>query len=569
MLHSRSSGASNLFHLTFLKYSIVPLPLCLCLPSILPLLSPMGLIKEYADSAVQTDNNTAHSPYSDPAVVLAAPVVNSHALAQEPHIGHHHSSSPNRSDSGHAVTQSPISPTFSPPVSRRLCKRKHPRYAADEILGRRIVSMPENKKESSPATSYIHGKRIVSMPDRIRPALEPSVELTHSPTTADDSFGSYNGCRERVQVPQTPSPPSSPESLLIIAAGTQLPEGFLRRKYSPEPLVEGDEDWILWANSPPRPIPALHGPLSLPYARCPSGAEGTIIEEPDNVAQMIWGTTVPLTKEEDICYPTGSQVVPGHRVPHTVNRAKPGNPRTQRQARDGRRSPTQVSPDIEIHQDIVGDPSWNEVRSMPTTVEVPDTLAHDTDTLAIDSNRVLEWQIARLRQALRFSLADMDSYGAFAGRLEPVIPAGVGPGFPQSYPRIFVEPRPNESISPTARQSPIEVTQQYRHQQLYRQALQKQKSQAQNILPTPPDSSSPQWSSHFSPYLTYSSTFSPELIGSTEHLVSAPLHKYRVGANASQYPRHVYDRYEHDNVNNFDTSTNLPPCEEPTKCAKR
>ena len=28
--------------------------------------------------------------------------------------------------------------------------------------------------------------------------------------------------------------------------------------------------WIAWARSPPRPIPALHGPLSLPYARCPS-----------------------------------------------------------------------------------------------------------------------------------------------------------------------------------------------------------------------------------------------------------------------------------------------------------
>ncbi|OBZ67993.1 hypothetical protein A0H81_11737 [Grifola frondosa] len=50
-----------------------------------------------------------------------------------------------------------------------------------------------------------------------------------------------------------------------------------------------NEGWITWAKSPPRPIPALHGPLSLPYARCPSGAEGTIIEEQDNLSRMIWG----------------------------------------------------------------------------------------------------------------------------------------------------------------------------------------------------------------------------------------------------------------------------------------
>ncbi|KZO93151.1 hypothetical protein CALVIDRAFT_540390 [Calocera viscosa TUFC12733] len=58
-------------------------------------------------------------------------------------------------------------------------------------------------------------------------------------------------------------------------------------------------------SSPPKSIPALHGPLSLPYARCPSwvsscvfvtmlialcsGAEGIIIEEPENLHRIIWG----------------------------------------------------------------------------------------------------------------------------------------------------------------------------------------------------------------------------------------------------------------------------------------
>ncbi|KAH0827549.1 hypothetical protein J3R83DRAFT_4270 [Lanmaoa asiatica] len=464
--------------------------------------------------------------------------------------------------------------------------------------------MPENEGESSSILSHSHGKRVVSMPDSVRPVLEPSAELFQSPSTAiGDSFGSYSGRCERVRVfrapsdvPQTPSPPSSPESLLIIAAGTQLPEGFLRRKYSPEPLIEEDEDWITWANSPPRPIPALHGPLSLPYARCPSGAEGTIIEEPDNVAQMIWGLGpddqphTHIRAEGLVSHPNNPQNTPSHgpcqlpprlqkkRTPVTqqvpklsrtqisahTSHAKQGLARTQRHAHDDKRNPlSQLSPDIEAHQDLVSGLSWNEGQSMPTSIGVPDNLVSDADVFPVDNNRILEWQLARFRQALKTSLADLDSYSAYPGRLEPVIPAAVASGLPQSYPRIFVEPRPNEPVSTSTRQSPVEIAQQYRQQQLYRQALQKQKLQVQNFLPTPPNSSSPQWSSHFSPYLTYCSTFSPDSVGSIEHPAPVSSQKYRSGANASQYIRHVYDRHEHDNVNNFDTSTTISSAKTP------
>lgn len=240
-------------------------------------------------------------------------------------------------------------------------------------------------------------------------------------------------------------------------------------------------------------------------------------------------------------------------IPVHTSHAKPGLARTQRQTHDDRRSSlSRVSSDIETHQDIVSGLPWNEGQSIGS----PDNLMNDSNAFPVDNNRVLEWQLARLRHALRTSLADMDSYSAYPGRLEPVIPAAVVPGFPQSYPRIFVEPRPNQSVSPASRQSPIELAQQYRQQQLYKQALQKQKLQVQNILPTPPNSSSPQWSSQFSPYLTYCSTFSPELVGSTEHPVSVPSQKFRSGANASQYLRH-------DDVNDFDTSTNIPSAKTP------
>ena len=206
----------------------------------------MGLIKEYVDRAVQTETDTVPSPYADPAVVLAAPPLTRRGLAQEAQIARHNSISVTGSDSAYVVLQSPTSPMLSPLVSRRFSKRKHARCPAEEPVDRRIVSMPENKSQ---VLSHGHGKRVVSMPDRVRPVLEPSAELFQSPSTAaSDSFGSYSGRHERVRVfrtpsdvPQTPSPPSSPESLLIIAAGTQLPEGFLRRKYSPEPLIEEDE----------------------------------------------------------------------------------------------------------------------------------------------------------------------------------------------------------------------------------------------------------------------------------------------------------------------------------------
>lgn len=206
----------------------------------------MGLTKEYVDQAVQTETDTVPSPYDDPAVVLAAPPLTRHGLAQEAYTPE---LSPPTPDSAYVVPQSPISPVLAPLVSRRLSRRKLVRCPPSEILNRRIVSMPEKGSET-PSISYEHhGQRVVSMPDRIRPVLEPSAELSQSPSTAaSDSFGSYSGRRERVRVfpvpsdvPQTPSPPSSPESLLIIAAGAQLPEGFLRKKYSPEPLIEEDE----------------------------------------------------------------------------------------------------------------------------------------------------------------------------------------------------------------------------------------------------------------------------------------------------------------------------------------
>ncbi|KAG9099913.1 hypothetical protein FS749_016754 [Ceratobasidium sp. UAMH 11750] len=49
-----------------------------------------------------------------------------------------------------------------------------------------------------------------------------------------------------------------------------------------------NQDWILF-DEPPKPIPALHGPASLPYARCPSGAEGVVLDNSQPADGLVWG----------------------------------------------------------------------------------------------------------------------------------------------------------------------------------------------------------------------------------------------------------------------------------------
>ncbi|CAE6427631.1 unnamed protein product [Rhizoctonia solani] len=55
----------------------------------------------------------------------------------------------------------------------------------------------------------------------------------------------------------------------------------------PPSAVQHDPDWIFF--DPPRPIPALHGPPSLPYARCPSGAEGVVLDDQQELNGVVWG----------------------------------------------------------------------------------------------------------------------------------------------------------------------------------------------------------------------------------------------------------------------------------------
>ncbi|KAK7472684.1 hypothetical protein VKT23_000797 [Stygiomarasmius scandens] len=187
------------------------------------------------------------------------------------------------------------------------------------FLSKRVVSLPE----TSPQRVAVSKERVVSLSERPKPpSFFPDTSLSSdrsecssSPGIAQSSLDTPITKRSRSQFrsslsslgflsPRTPSPPSSPESVMIIGSDMQVPSSFHRHGVvcesktrdgmvfpSPSSILHPKTslvEWNTWTNSPPRPIPALHGPLSLPYARCPSGAEGTIIEGED-LGRMIWG----------------------------------------------------------------------------------------------------------------------------------------------------------------------------------------------------------------------------------------------------------------------------------------
>jgi len=147
---------------------------------------------------------------------------------------------------------------------------------------RRVVSHPESVT-CKPQTLYADsGKpRVVSLPEST--SLKGCVSIQNR---QHQDLERHN--REYpFDFPRTPSPPSSPDSIVIVGNETRLPSSFFQSHLDENgnslTTRLGHEAktrilaWTTWANSPPRPIPALHGPSSLPYARCPSSVDSYFI----------------------------------------------------------------------------------------------------------------------------------------------------------------------------------------------------------------------------------------------------------------------------------------------------
>ncbi|KAF9652959.1 hypothetical protein BDM02DRAFT_2415144 [Thelephora ganbajun] len=204
-------------------------------------------------------------------------------------------------------------PDRSITTSRRILKaRLAPNFPSrvTHTITQRITSLPETAPSFSVKSQVASQQRVVTMPEDIRSqrlekefVLYPP-EYEDSPIRTSNSFSISDGNSSFARADQTgtdishsSSSPSSPDSVVIIQNKYRISQAFLRQT-SVETKAKTDEDWMTWASSPPRPIPALHGPSSLPYARCPSGAEGTIIEEQDNLPRMIWGLDQDTAKPE-------------------------------------------------------------------------------------------------------------------------------------------------------------------------------------------------------------------------------------------------------------------------------
>ncbi|KAH9949548.1 hypothetical protein B0H21DRAFT_727296 [Amylocystis lapponica] len=568
--------------------------------------------KQYVECGVQTDDHSllmspilsrsSFSQVASPDTVLNPS--DSVMPASSPRTSHSRSST--QFDSAYSYTEEPTDPT-SPVQSistnvRSLKRQQLPfnrpsRIVEHKAVSSRVTSLPETVSAYSAKATLERTVRVVSMP---MPAPEDTSLLLDEldvSASSGDVFLSEDEQRSRIRIGRrgsdllrTPSPPSSPESVLIIANKDQLSAGFLRNNVHIEDspsTVPDDEGWITWAKSPPRPIPALHGPLSLPYARCPSGAEGTIIEEQDNLPRMIWGlegedmSSSKSRADSTLHVPSTTSFYRGNS--HSNHSHMP--PRFQKPKVDADLAPqfeklavqdfprSRASfPDRQVHlpspqqrqrenlgyplrgqepidlsniirqrQEIAMDGYSNDYELSSNRALGPS--GHDRRSYDYNNELGLDWQSALLAQEKFLNagfLSTSPSVHELGDHLSPAFSSSSSSSLPylgSFRSPIILEPRSSQfpqqaHKQPTQprRMSALEIAQKYRQQQLHQQ---------QSMLPTPPNSTSPIWSSNFSPY--QDSLISPELLSVSRLSKLSPttLHQHPVPlrSNDSQQPR--------------------------------
>jgi len=148
--------------------------------------------------------------------------------------------SPSATDDDDAYNQSrssrPVSLMHAPLISRRAPRHTLHRPEVKDVE-RRVVSMPQDK----PVQHFITGSRVVSMPEYTTATVDLSLDTPDSESYSVGASFDYGIEKRRVRVrpassdvPRTPSPPSSPDSVLIINSHAQLSDGFLRKNYLPK-----------------------------------------------------------------------------------------------------------------------------------------------------------------------------------------------------------------------------------------------------------------------------------------------------------------------------------------------
>ncbi|KAF7315468.1 hypothetical protein MIND_00061800 [Mycena indigotica] len=379
----------------------------------------LAINPSYVDRAVQTDLHLDSLVKSAPAT---PPKDDSNSVVQ------HRVSGPTRSPNSRKHHQLP----YSRPSTQ------------NHNSSPRVSSLPETLP--SYPTVIPREFRGASLSERPRVSLSFSDNTPESSSSAETSFrsetrsGSSRARRSlpSSDTPHTPSPPSSP-------------------------------GWISWASSPPKPIPALHGPLSLPYARCPSGAEGTIVEGED-LSRMIWGlgledsqpTNTPNIPQKSTSFAPRSRPQRDAQYQRSISFARQSHERdVSRESVESRVGAFSQHPD-----------SWRD--SLGLGDDILDEFEDDFRVYDGQRGLGLDWQ-ETLKHRQSTAKAKIDSLKPSAAVFVPA-----SQQVTSQFPRIFVEPR--HTVLPSPRLSAFEIAQQYRANK-----------RPQDFLPTPPSSSSPEW----------------------------------------------------------------------------
>ncbi|KAJ6499090.1 hypothetical protein C8R45DRAFT_1126242 [Mycena sanguinolenta] len=496
--------------------------------------------KDYVDRGVQTDlprrlSRPTDSSFSKPVNPRVFPPNTPPTMSSRSSLSPRFDITYNSPVAGdHPMPAHAAGPTRSPLTSRKHAQLPYSRPSNVNSTIQRILSLPETCPPY--VTQVPRETRGVSLSERPRASLSFSDNTPES--SAETSFFSENRSgspRTRrslpsSDMPHTPSPPSSPESVMIIGNDMQVPISFLRQKAESKRVYD-DGGWISWASSPPKPIPALHGPSSLPYARCPSGAEGTIIEGED-LSRMIWGLGIEETSNQPhlransvhashksthqsnfpprlqpqrnsqhntVSHPHHHNLSPRHHIQTSQDRLHPSSlggiatvDETRNQLLLHQRALESLGPRHSLTQEHVMIPQNSD--SWTNFYRTHDELVDQLGSYDGQCGLGLDWQ-ETLRHQREANEAARTKPATKS--LKPSAPVFV-PARQQAQqcPRIFVEPRIPHTINPPQRLPAIEIAQQYRASQ----------HRPQSSLPTPPGSSSPQWTP-FMPH--YADPFPP------------------------------------------------------------
>ena len=267
------------------------------------------------------------------------------------------------------------------------------------------------------------------------------------------------------------------------------------------------------------------------YGKSFSGAEGTIIEEPDNLPRVIWG----LDSEEHHLSDFGSDshmkkqdfiAQQPHHAHHSPRHYNSSNDNSAASARTHASvvtmlSPRSARPDNTNYgtlrqatsggrTDVVYSRNpYNETIVLENLIDRRTVRAahqdQDHDTIG-DLTRTLEHNL-HLRESDNelHTSSNLDrnilsrAYGSrnhlTSSRSSlPAMRVSSRPAVGSALPQILIEPRsPEIHQASSRRMTAMELAHQYQQHQLL-------KMQQQSLLPTPPNSSSPLWSSEFSPY---------------------------------------------------------------------